>query len=494
MKYFAFAVIFLFFIGLPLLFLSWYRRSLSRRHYAALAAAALDKGQGYYATPYLRRIVDRLLKLRNFAALEKLLKGETAPAAKFLAARGYSFEAAVLEAFSRPSVADARFQARVKSNPADNEALAELAKLSHLLGKTSRSRLAAEKIGAKATAYASGIRLYFAMLGAAADGDLQRAVDYGVRANRRFAKSKAWYEEARSLVFLGTVYRVSSLFDAAYIMYKTAENIGRRLKSPVLTTEALANLGMLMMTENRFSEAADFLAEAAKTARKHKLDGYLAELGNQRALLKLLTAAPAAAERYAQTALERHTRLKNRGGQAFSYELLSHAAKEKADYPAMVSRASQAEAAYKGSDNISAYLESMYLRAEGLFLQAKNRRGGKKYLESAETVLRRILMIAKKKSGCFHAANAYTLLGLIFLRRKEYARARALFNQSLALEQKDERITGIAADFANIGLTEKLCGNREQARKNLQAALEYAAVDPESDFYKQLQQRLVELD
>ena len=82
MKYFAFAVIFLFFIGLPLLFLSWYRRSLSRRHYAALAAAALDKGQGYYATPYLRRIVDRLLKLRNFAALEKLLKGETAPASK----------------------------------------------------------------------------------------------------------------------------------------------------------------------------------------------------------------------------------------------------------------------------------------------------------------------------------------------------------------------------------------------------------------------------
>ena len=494
MKYFIFGAFFLFFAGLPLLVFFWSRRRLICRHYTAMIASVLDySGQKYHALPPLRKIVGILIKNGRTDILEALCRGETSAAVGFFEQRGDVFSAAVLEAFIRPAAAAAKFEALIKKYPDDSRILAELAKLYWLLGKTGRSRLAVEKISSRAPEYVRAVGCFGEMMIAAADGDLNYAADSGIRADRFFAASGAWYEEVRCLVFLGTVYRISSLFDAAYIMYKSAENIARRLKSANLTTEILANLGMLMITENRFTDAAAYFNEAWKKAKKHNQLELLAELENQYALLKLLTAQPLAAIRRAKAAFERHRRLKNRTGQAFSCELLSYAAREQNDYAAMIDWAKQAENAYKGSGNLSAYFETMYLQAEGLYLQALEDKDSDDLLQSAEQHLRRILSFSRKNSGCFHPADAYTMLGLIFLRRKEYRRARALFGRSLALEQKDERLIGIAADLANIGLTEKLCGNYDQARKNLKAALEYAAADGENELCLQLQKRLEEL-
>ena len=42
------------------------------------------------------------------------------------------------------------------------------------------------------------------------------------------------------------------------------------------------------------------------------------------------------------------------------------------------------------------------------------------------------------------------------------------------LEQNHERCSGLASDYANLALIEKLSGNFEAAKNNLKQALEYA--------------------
>ena len=72
-------------------------------------------------------------------------------------------------------------------------------------------------------------------------------------------------------------------------------------------------------------------------------------------------------------------------------------------------------------------------------------------------------------------------MGLIYLQKKDLDRAKALFNQSLDLEQFNNRLSGIATDYANIGLVEMKCGNFEQAQKTIHTALEYAKANHDDE-------------
>ena len=42
--------------------------------------------------------------------------------------------------------------------------------------------------------------------------------------------------------------------------------------------------------------------------------------------------------------------------------------------------------------------------------------------------------VYEKNSTCFHIANVYSLLGLIYVKLKDYGRATALYKKSLLLE------------------------------------------------------------
>ena len=492
MKYFFLCAIFLFFIGLPLAFFFGSRHLFARRHYnkkilSALAAA----GTKYQATPYLRQIIKILHAAGKADILSALGKAQTASAIRFFKAADKDFYAAVLEGYTDLAEAANLFEAILRRQ-AEDKVLAELCKIYYLQGKAGRCRLALSKISPKAKGYVKALRQYFEMIFFAQEGDLRQAADSGASAEKLFSACDAWEEDAGCLLFLGTVYRVSSLFDAAYIMFKSALSLAERLQNPSLKTEVLGNLGMLMMTENRFTDSFSYLQEAVRHAKSHGQENFLAELNNQKALLKILGGNLLAASRYAKIAQKRHQRLQNQIGQAMSSELLSYIAKAKGDYAQMVKQAQEAEILYQNSGNLSAYFESMYLQAEGYYLQGLDAASADTFFAKAEEKLRFLTSKTVKTSGCFHPSNAYTLLGLIYLYRKDYHRAKALFNKSLSLEQKDERLVGIATDFANIGLSEKLIGNQELARKNIELALEYAAADTESDLYRHLQQMLQE--
>ena len=108
----------------------------------------------------------------------------------------------------------------------------------------------------------------------------------------------------------------------------------------------------------------------------------------------------------------------------------------------------------------------MYLQAQALFNNHND--------IEAESVLRQIIAIGRKDCGCFYLANAYNLLGIIYVKRKDFSRAKGLFQQSLDLEQRGVRSKALAADYVNLGIVETFRGHKDEAEKNLKTALNFA--------------------
>ena len=137
---------------------------------------------------------------------------------------------------------------------------------------------------------------------------------------------------------------------------------------------------------------------------------------------------------------------------------------------------------YDEQENASARAECLYLEASALCKLHQD--------EKAEPLLRKILDYCAQKSLNFHTANAYSLLGLIYLRSRDLQRAKVLFQQSLHLEQSNERCPGLAADYANLALIESQTGNAGAARSNLEIALEYAQKTQDDELIKLISEKI----
>ena len=114
--------------------------------------------------------------------------------------------------------------------------------------------------------------------------------------------------------------------------------------------------------------------------------------------------------------------------------------------------------------------------------------------EKAEQKLRQIIQNKERDNCCFHSASAISLLGLIFLRKNQLKRAKSLFLQAASLEQKNERFSGAATDYTNIGLIEYKSGDKKQALKTFYTALEYASAFGENEFSQMLEQKIKNLE
>ena len=84
-------------------------------------------------------------------------------------------------------------------------------------------------------------------------------------------------------------------------------------------------------------------------------------------------------------------------------------------------------------------------------------------------------------------------MGLIFWRREKIKQAKVWFQEAAALEQKNDRYTGAATDYADIGLLEFQKGNLEEARKNFKTALEYAEIYGKNKLSEILKAKISEL-
>ena len=484
MKYFIY-------IGLPLLLLfsfgaiSYFYARLKYYHFFKLTFNALikkQKSEPYVSSFYLQEIIKFLVRKREKNALISLSAGRISAAEKILSKHKKFFFIAVLNLMNSPKNF-AKLETFVKNQPKNKAAIAELAVLYFNENNLSKVKQCLDNLpinGRKNFPLARS--LYLQAFFDAKEGDLLSASVHANQAAAIFHKLRAFFEEAQAYTLLGIIYRTAVIPDVAQMMFDTALKIVRSLHLNSEEAKIFGNLGMLMAIQKRFDEAQDFYDKAISIYMKNKQLIKSAEIYNQSAQLNLMKENFPLAAQNAKKALDIHLQKHNDAGTAFSKEILAYAAWSEKNYAKVVQLTFEAKNLYKSLANYSAYYENLHLMALALFEQNK--------LDDAEKILREITANKHVFDTNFHTANAFNLLGLIYLKKNDRKRAKGLFQQSLDLEQVNNRLSGIATDYANIGLIEFSAGNKEQAVKTFQTALDYALANQDEELIDIIQSHL----
>lgn len=476
MNYLDYIIIFSIFFYAIISSINFYRKITFDHFYKMVSKAILEKqqsinGESFFSSLTLKKIVKFLLKEHNKSAKRALLYlcfGKIEAAVRYLD----KHQQKLLEILLKSHYTLQELE--------DVSSEIDLANFYFIKGNIAKLRIILENIDIKNTdKYTRAKYFYYQSFCDMESGDMLSASENCSKSINLFNKEKAYIEEIKAYILIGTIYRISCVEDVAQFMFDSALKISQKLKYQVGCAEAYGNFGMLMIMQERFEEAEAYFAKALEINIKINRLSAICDIYNQMALTYLLQ------KKYKSAIEQIKLALKNVKNSAFSLDILSLIYYEMKDYRQALEKAEKAKKLYKGI-NLSAMLESMYLQSLIYFEQ--------NILPESETILRRIITIAKKKSGSFHIANAYNLLGLIFLQLKDFKRAKGLFQQALSFEQKNERLTGVATDYANIGLIEWRMGNCEAARKTLQTALEYAKAYGENDLSKILEKRIKKLD
>jgi tetratricopeptide (TPR) repeat protein len=309
---------------------------------------------------------------------------------------------------------------------------------------------------------------------ALSEGDLLSASEETSKALNFFRKHNFLFEEAQTYFLLGTVYRVSGVFDSADFMLRSAVDLFRFVKASRYEAEVLGNLGLLMALQKRFDEAQSYF-EQAKTAYKQTTnsdgEGFIL---CQQALMALQQENLKQAKDIAEHALAAY---KNTQIQAFASDVLARLFLADGNSEKSAQYAQKATELYNENNNTDAAFECRYIQAEAL-VDAHQ-------LDQAEQILRALIEDALQHPHCFYIGNAYTLLGLIMLETRQIKRAKSLFSKALEHELSNNRPTGIAIDCANLAVVNRLCGQDEEAKRQLHIAME-TIKDVDDELYQQL--------
>jgi tetratricopeptide (TPR) repeat protein len=439
-------------------------------------------GETFFSTRVLQKAVYFLLKRRNSKAkktLDFLLYGRTGVAKRYFSAKREIFLSDGLEAYDSPVTAIRLMKYTVKEFPNDMDAKAVLASLYFVHNMKEKALPLLDRIDdKKAGRYARAAKLYYQAFFALDNGDMLSATNMAQEAGKLFDKEKAFIEEARAYILMGTIYRISMMQDVAQVMFETALNIYKKLGVETGVADALGNLGMLMVSQLRFNEALDYFSQSLEINKNLKRESAVVNVLNQTGLMRILNKEYDDALRVLEESLDMALRIKYPLGKAFCESLIANLKYQQRLWDDAVEFSSKAADFYKNSTEVSSYLECLYLKSLALF--------EKNEFDQAADVLRKVISINSERPSCFHVANAYSLLGLIDLQLKNYKSAKSLLQQSLNLEHKNDRFSCIATDYANLSLIETRLGNNDQAKDNLEAALEFARIQGDDRLYDEI--------
>lgn len=491
MKYFEYIVLLSFFFGAFLFSLHFYRKLRCHHFFRLIRRVFITKtgpsgGETYLPTYYIFETIQKLVRKNNSVAhkaLVYLCVGRTSLLRKYLKANKESFLELVWESINSSQPSLKSWEKLVKKEPNNYAALAELASLYWANQFKDKCRATLDNIDdKKASFYVLAKKNYYQAYLAMNEGDMLEASQKASAAIRGFEKSGAELEAAETFILMGTIYRVTVISDVSQLMFNSALRLFQTIKAPAGVAKTYGNLGMLMAISARFEEATVYYEQALEINQQLVNHQAQAEIINQQAWLLMLEKKFEQAWETAMKALALHNTLENQTGQAFSKETLANLAWAKKDYPTCQNYAQAAATDYQLCHNPSAQLDSLYLSAWGLFEQEK--------LKLAEKQLREIIEIADAETTSFPLANAYNLLGLIYVKENDRRRAKGLFQQALDWEQCHERLGGAAVDFNNIGLIEIGAGNLQQAYKTMLTAFEYAHAAEDAELMELIEKSL----
>lgn len=429
-------------------------------------------GQRYFSTYLINSAINRLFwrfSQKSHAALADLVGGRTAKAAAYFSTKDKPL-ALLLSAHSDelPPVYQKLYRCRKKLKALYKIAAAGIA---HILFADQSLTFWLKQLKKQHLSLAlQAEKSYIYAITYLQEGDMLSASEHASAALKIFKKKRYIFEEAKTYLLLAEIYRISCVNDIAQTMLESALKIFQEAKLPLFQAQTTALLGMLMLFENRFEEAEDKFTKALAIHQDKLLK---ADIFNQIALLKLARKDVENALKTAKTALKLHKQAQNNRGIAFSRQLIGHFLLSLEFPQKAAAEAQKAAQIYQKQQNFSAYAESLYLQAQAFCKQEQ--------YDKAEKILRQILDESELHSLNFHTANAYSLLGLIYLQKHDLSRAKALLQQSLHLEQNHNRCSGLATDYANLALVENLSGDFNAAAESQKIALEYALKTEDND-------------
>ncbi|MBR2034248.1 MAG: tetratricopeptide repeat protein [Alphaproteobacteria bacterium] len=313
------------------------------------------------------------------------------------------------------------------------------------------------------------------------EGDLETASVLASSAAACFHKIGYLYEEALCFMLNSNIYRACGIIDTSQLMLQTALKIFKNLKAISKQAECYGMLGMLMITDNRFSEADSYFNNALSLFQNQNDPNGYASIINQQSLCALISHNFNRAIKLAKKAKQIYSQQQNPQGLAFSYDILAQSSFAANSPNTALTYSRKAAELYQQNKNFSAYLEMLQLQSQ-IFIAKTN-------FSDSEKILRNIISLANSQNSCFHVANAYNLLGIIYLKQKDYQRAEGIFQQALQAELHNERWCGAAIDYANIAITSLNRGNIQQSKKYWQMALRYAEQSCDNQLLELLQKQ-----
>lgn len=485
-KYFEYIVI--FFVGVAILLPAIWLRLYVRLKYLqklilinTLRRQQINENIVLYSTQILKQCCKELYFNKNRLykkALRYLLIGKTSSAADAIVEDNY-FLGILLEAHHNAPKAYKKMLKNRKNWLKNPKYGVYLPIMAYLCRDVKNFLTFIQKLSVRQHKSALAYQQYIIAYAYLNEGDMLSASQSATKAQKYFEKKHYIFEEAMCRLALAEIYRISCIEDIAQTMLETAIKTFKQHNLASHLAKTTVMLGMLMLFENRRDEAEQQYLKALNLAPTKHLK---ADVYNQLTLLYIAENKPKMAKKYLRNALALLKQTKDDHSLAFGLQLQGQIAYGLQQYKTAQKHLKQSLSLYQKQNNFSAVAECLYLMAESDYALSM--------FTGAERKLRLILEICRQYNNNFHSANAYSLLGLIYIKTNDWQRAKVLFQQSLRLEQKHERCEGIVADYANLALIEQISGNYATAKKNLQTAIEFANQSGDENLQKIIQQKL----
>ena len=473
-KYFAYLLILIFVAVIAVSMMFW-RWQMRLKYFQNLARINTLKRQQkmnqntFFATDVINNAVCKLYFCANKtaqSALVFLISGRPDKAAVFLETRDFLL-AQLLKAHIHPNIVYKQMSHQKRQWTESPEYGVFLPFLAHLTYNRKATETAVNKLSPFLKNKKNNTSLayynYIASFVYLHEGEMLSASQSASAALKFFQKKQYAVETAACHLVLAEIYRISCINDIAETMIDSAIKIYQTQKTLLFEAKAIVAKGMLMVFETRYEEAA---AQYEKALNMPITEQLSADIYNQQTLLLLIKGRLKEAAKLSEITIKMQTALQNMHGLALSLQLAAQSSFSQNKYVKTLRLAHRAADMYEKQQNYSAWAECLYLMAEAHCRQHS--------YNNAEKYLRSILEINHRHPNSFHSANAYSLLGLIYMQRQDLQRAKVLFQQSLHLEQSKQRCEGMVADYANLALIEELTDNPETAVSHWQIALEYA--------------------
>ena len=276
-----------------------------------------------------------------------------------------------------------------------------------------------------------------------------------------YQNNKASYEIALCYLTLAQTYRISGVYDVAFSMLKEAKKIFEKLSLHQKYSEVIAYFGLTELGRENFDVANQYFNQALETSKKYKLNKTSSDINNWLGLsLYSKNDIKQAKSIFQNITKSDYSSLLSLG---FAYEMLTRIALKNKNYKSALKYVNCALNNYSKTSQSAGIFENLYLKADIYYKTFE-------YSKSKEIL---ISLIKQKTSfsTTYYIANAYTLLGLIYLNENNLNLAKTTFKQALDLENSRNRLKGALIDYNNLAETSFRLGDEKQAKEYLNLAL-----------------------